>query len=107
MKIRKDIYRRIIMAWLLLATLVPIALVKTFHHHEVDLNVMSVKGNVNAYHAYCNCPICHFLLFPFLVTGKLFALFFVVSFCEIVLKIISVINFRFHLSYVLRAPPIL
>lgn len=107
MRIKKDAYYRIIIAWLLLTTLAPIAVVKTFHHHETDWNAISLKGNVTSYHAYCDCPICHFLLFPFIVTGKSFFQLFELPSCKVVSKIISVIHFKFHLSYTLRAPPAL
>jgi len=107
MKIKKVTNHRRIVAWLLLATLSPIAMVKTFHYHEIDLTVVSVKGNVVSYHSCCDCPICHFLFSSFILTERFFFEVFELYYCRIVSKVISIINLKFHFSYVLRAPPIL
>jgi len=60
---------RIIIAWVLLMTLMPISIVKATHHHDIEEVASSQStdpGQKNSGNDYDSCPICHFLLSPFI-----------------------------------------
>ena len=60
--------RRIRIAWLLLATLMPFFAVKAIHHHEVVPSAICQTTDAGQSQSACgddSCPICHFSLEPF------------------------------------------
>jgi hypothetical protein len=60
--------RQLIFAWLLLFTIAPIGIVKTFHTHKLE-NTSNDTKHANDNDA-CNCSICHFELLPFIETSN-------------------------------------
>ena len=62
-KMRENAKGRIFIAWLLLMTLMPFFMVKTFHHHEEDAVCHSDSGN--SHDSSHQCPVCNFTLSPF------------------------------------------
>ena len=62
---------RIIIAWILLMVLMPISFVKATHFHECEETAVSHADDQEHSHegdGCDSCPICHFLLSPFLET---------------------------------------
>lgn len=59
----KNERKRKFIAWLLLMTLMPFFMVKTFHHHEEDAVCHSDSGN--SHDSSHQCPVCNFTLSPF------------------------------------------
>ena len=57
-KMRENAKGRIFIAWLLLMTLMPFFMVKTFHHHEEDAVCHSDSGN--SHDSSHQCPVCNF-----------------------------------------------
>ncbi len=101
-RIRLNLKRQAGIAWLLLFTIAPMGIVKTFHVHETE---KSVTANQHSSGDACKCLICQFQLLPF-VEASSFHLAIqeiaqsyerVVPICKIILKALP--------SYSLRAPP--
>jgi len=93
--------RQAIIAWLLLFTITPIGLVKSFHYHDA--------GEVSTAHhcsgSVCNCDICQFHLFPYIkATVYNLTVHFVVRPYETIIRIFKVVKTTSY-SYSLRAPP--
>ncbi|MCD8184149.1 MAG: hypothetical protein LUE99_14940 [Bacteroides sp.] len=64
---RRRTKSRIIIAWLLLITIMPLFVVKTFHYHESNTTAKSEKGH--SHNDPCGqCLICQFTLSPFTQT---------------------------------------
>lgn len=107
MKRRKSTYGRIVVAWLLLVTLTPVYVVKALHYHEAELDVeMPYSICVSCCHVHHDCPICNFVLLPFIPIKTFFLVFFAVLACDVLVKPFSDSNFKCYYSYALRAPPI-
>jgi hypothetical protein len=95
--------RQAIIAWLLLFTIAPMGIVKSFHTHE--------KGESSAAHhcsdSSCDCAICQFHILPFIETSVFhLKVHQIVRPCETVARIFKVRKVALY-SYSLRAPPYL
>lgn len=53
-------------AWMLLLALIPMTLVKTFHIHFCDTPQFAVQCDEGQHHSSSSCPICKFVLSPFI-----------------------------------------
>ena len=101
---------RVLSAWILLLSLIPLTIVKATHFHDVDeiaLSHLAVSGQTQLTNDSGNCPICDFLLSPFIEAAILYfstcaqlILFFAIRPCAKAEK-------ENRLPFSLRAPPVL
>lgn len=98
----------VIIAWVLLSSLITINIVKATHFHDVDEVTASSAATPGHSHSSDNgdsCPICHFLLTPYIKAPTSHFYFFaeLIS-CLIVLPCAD-IKQENRLLLSLRAPP--
>ncbi len=104
---------RVLIAWILLLSLMPLTIVKATHFHDVGeialshLTVVTVAGQTQLASDSGNCPICDFHLPPFIEAAILYfyiyaqlILFFAIRPCAKAEK-------ENTLPFFLRAPPVL
>ena len=95
--------RQAVIAWLLLFTIAPIGIVKSFHTHESGEN----SATHHCSDSSCNCAICQFHLFPYEKPAVFhLTVHLTVHTVEAVTNIFKVTQIFFY-SYSLRAPPLL
>jgi len=96
--------RQAIIAWLLLFTIAPMGIVKSFHTHES-------KGIVDAHHhcndSGCNCSICQFHLLPYVKPVTFHLTVHLVAQVRDIAEPVFRITQTTPYSYSLRAPPFL
>jgi hypothetical protein len=94
---------RIVIAWLLFITLMPIFVVKAIHHHEEITVCHSDDGQ--SQHPCDQCPICHFTLSPFTQSESFQVQIIIPIFnCEPI-AYVSMKSYQLIYSHNLRAPP--
>lgn len=107
--------QRMCLAWLLLATILPMLVVKSVHHHDAvristELAIHSLQMEQSTH--FCatdnGCPICHFLVSPYteVHTYVFHCLVPYVSFYRPVIHK-QVCDLRLVYTHGLRAPPFL
>ena len=67
--------KHIVLAWLLIASLMPVHIVKALHFHNVTEDISS-HSNIPHSHDPDNCCICQFFLSPFIESERIQTLFF-------------------------------
>jgi len=106
---KKNNKKIVFIAWMLLVTLMPFYVVKVLHHHDVkccsEEKHSSQKGG--SHHDTDDCPICHFILSPFIESQPVRLLIFLTL---IPADVVLYLNKKIYkVSYIqcLRAPPML
>ncbi|WP_321437433.1 hypothetical protein [uncultured Bacteroides sp.] len=95
--------RQAIIAWILLFTITPMGIVKSFHTHESK----EVCATHHCNDSSCNCAICQFHLLPFVKPTTFYLnVHFVAQTRDVAERIFKVIKIN-PCSYSLRAPPYL
>ena len=90
---------RIVVAWLLFMTLMPLFVVKAVHHHGESKTAVCQSSDGEHSHNPCDqCPVCQFALSPF-TQAEAFHY-------KSVYRVQS-ISWRLIRSHHLRAPPVL
>lgn len=106
--------QRIFMAWLLLATILPIVVVKSVHHHnavhtstELAIHSLYMEHSVHFTTADNACPICHFIVSPY-TEVKTYEFHSFVPYIPFERPIVheQEKKSRFIYSHGLRAPPV-
>lgn len=100
---------RIISAWVLLFTLMPLFLVKGFHFHEVEDHGVcshSTADNSQQHTLDDSCSICHFLLSPFVDTPFVSFAFTSLLISVLIFAVFHDMKARVHAVISLRAPPV-
>ena len=99
---------RIVVAWLLFMTLMPLFVVKAVHHHGESETVVCQSSDGEHSNNPCDqCPVCQFALSPFAQAEAFHAEIIVsVSDYKSVYRVQS-ISWRLIRSHHLRAPPVL
>jgi len=93
-------------AWLLLLTLMPFNVVKIIHHHDAPISSSSQHKTSNGHNGDTDtCPICNFVLSPFIPSSIVAVTFIadVFPFEPAVYESKGVSSISY--SYGLRAPP--
>ena len=62
--------KHIVLAWLLIASLMPVHIVKALHFHNVTEDISS-HSNIPHSHDPDNCCICQFFLSPFIESERI------------------------------------
>ncbi len=103
-KMREKAKGRICIAWLLLVTLMPFFMVKTFHHHEGrDVACHSQDGHSQG--DSHQCPVCNFTLSPF-TQAETFQLHIILPVVDFRPEItVDKVCYAKPYPYHLRAPP--
>lgn len=105
--------QRMFLAWLLLATILPMLVVKSVHHHNAvhastELAIHTPEMEHNAHFTADNngCPICHFIVSPYTEaeTYEFHSIVPYVSFYRPVIREQKT-SFLFIYAHGLRAPP--
>lgn len=106
---RRKRRNRVIIAWLLLLALMPITFVKATHFHESDNGVVtaqsSLPGHSHGGDSGNSCPICNFVLSPFVVVPSIHLSFFEQSFSVLFHRVTYKVKQTKVLHHYLRAPP--
>ena len=99
---------RIVVAWLLFMTLMPLFVVKAVHHHgESETAVCQSSDGEHSHNPCDQCPVCQFALSQFTQAEAFHAEIIVsVSDYKSVYRVQS-ISWRLIRSHHLRAPPVL
>ena len=99
---------RIVVAWLLFMTLMPLFVVKAVHHHGESETVVCQSSDGEHSHNPCDqCPVCQLALSPFAQAEAFHAEIIVsVSDYKSVYRVQS-ISWRLIRSHHLCAPPVL
>lgn len=108
--------QRMFLAWLLLATILPMLVVKSIHHHDVPSHI-STEQTIHSLameHTthFCatdnGCPICHFIVSPY-TEAETYQFHSVVPYSYLHRPVIheQETSFRLIYSHGLRAPPFL
>lgn len=107
-KMRVKAKSRIVIAWLLFMTLMPLFVVKAVHHHGESETAACQSADGEHSHNPCGqCPVCQFTLSPFTQAEAFHAEVIIpVSDYEVVYRVQS-ISRRLIRSHHLRAPPVL
>lgn len=103
---KKNIRKRVRISWLLLATFMPLFVVKALHHHEEKDTVLVSCSDTHHSHDTCDdCAICKFSLSLFTEAGSFdFTLILPLIPYEHIIypeKIVYTLSY----SHYLRAPP--
>ncbi|AUI48739.1 hypothetical protein K0E65_04560 [Bacteroides fragilis] len=70
MGMRRNTIHRIWLAWMLLMTFMPLSVVKVFHNHCDETSATCTNTQPGKTHHACDtCPICQFMLSPFIETS--------------------------------------
>lgn len=113
--VRGEQYKRTYLAWLLLATILPMLMVKSIHCHNC-VYISSEQGiqkvyqdhsvSRNLYSLETVCPICHFII-PFYLKAESISFHGVISFvyCQhVIIRRQEIVKAVMHIQN-LRAPP--
>lgn len=112
---RKKEIQRIVLAWLLLATILPMLVVKSVHHHnavhastEFAIHSLSMEHSTHFSAVDGGCPICHFIVSPYTEaeTYEFHSLVPYITFYRPVIREQGK-SFRLIYSHEMRAPPCL
>lgn len=69
MGVKRNTRHRIWLAWMLLMTFMPLSVVKVFHNHSEETSITCTDAHSGKSHHTCEtCPICQFMLSPFIET---------------------------------------
>ena len=112
MGVKRNTRHRIWLAWMLLMTFMPLSVVKVFHNHSEETSITCTDAHSGKSHHTCEtCPICQFMLSPFIetpstlltytplyVNGRV-ELFRIKSFLSLSIRIIFADLLLFFLSY--------
>ncbi len=104
----KKAEKRILIAWLLFVTFMPLLVVKSLHNHADSEHPSACHSDHRqTSNPYDSCAICHFTVSPFIQAEILhFDFRLTLTPCEPVVYL-SKISFALSYSPCLRAPPVL
>jgi len=94
---------RIVVAWLLFITIMPVFMVKAMHHHEETVVCHSEDGH--AQHPCDQCPVCNFILSPFIQAESFHVRIINPVFNYEPVAYVGVRSYQLIHSHHLRAPP--
>lgn len=100
--------KRIVIAWILLLSMMPIVVVKGLHFHSDDAVMHlqhSASGDFSGGNSFDDCAICHFFLSPFVETTTSTIIFIFQIASVFICGRIAAVVYRSHSAQRLRGPP--
>lgn len=97
---------RIVTAWVLLLTLMPLYIVKAVHFHDDGSSISIHDSGHHHQTSDDGCLICHFLLSPFTEAEDFHFTFIDASHCDVFVAVYDNVVVSAQRVYGLRAPPV-